>query len=134
MDFIIQLPVTRNNFDTIVVFIDRFTKKAIFCAANTSISAPEVAKIFFNNVFRYHGLPKIIISDRDTKFTSYFWKTLFVQLEIKVSMSTAFHPQTDGQTERMNRTLEEMLKAYSTYNQDQWDKYLPVAEFAYNNS
>jgi hypothetical protein len=134
MDFIVQLPVTRNNFDAIVVFVDRLTKKAIFCAANTSISAPEVAKIFFNNVFRYHGLPKVIISDRDTKFTSHFWKTLFEQLGTKLSMSTAFHPQTDGQTERMNRTLEEMLRAYSTYNQDQWDEYLPAAEFAYNNS
>ena len=72
MDFIVQLPVTRNNFDTIVIFVDRLTKKAIFCAANTSISAPEVAKIFFNNVFRYYGLPKVIISDRDTKFTSHF--------------------------------------------------------------
>ena len=134
MDFIVQLPVTRNNFDAIVVFVDRLTKKAIFCAANTSITAPEVAKIFFNNVFRYHGLPKVIISDRDTKFTSHFWKTLFEQLGTKLSMSTAFHPQTDGQTERMNRTLEEMLRAYSTYNQDQWDEYLPAAEFAYNNS
>jgi len=134
MDFIVQLPVTRNNFDAIVVFVDRLTKKAIFCAANTSISAPEVAKIFFNNVFRYHGLPKVIISDRDAKFTSRFWRTLFEQLGTKLSMSTAFHPQTDGQTERMNRTLEEMLRAYVTYNQDQWDEYLPAAEFAYNNS
>ena len=116
MDFIIQLPVTRNNFDTIVVFVNHLTKKAIFYTANISISAPEVAKIFFNNVFRYHGLPKVIISNRDTKFTSHFWKILFEQLGTKLSMSTAFHPQTDGQTERMNRTLEEMLRAYSTYN------------------
>src|SRR5271170_4121593 len=116
MDFIVQLPITRNSFNTIVVFVNRLIKKAIFYAANTSISASEVAKIFFNNVFRYHGLPKIIISARDTKFTSHFWKTLFEQLGTKLSISTAFHPQTDGQTERMNRTLEEMLRAYSTYN------------------
>jgi ''chromo'' (CHRromatin Organisation MOdifier) domain./Integrase core domain. len=134
MDFIVQLPVTRKGFDAIVVFVDRLTKRAIFCSANTSITAPEVAKIFFNNVFRHHGLPKVIVSDRDAKFTSHFWKTLFKQLGTKLSMSTAFHPQTDGQTERMNRTLEEMLRAYSTYNQDNWDEYLPAAEFAYNNS
>ena len=119
MDFIVQLPVTRKGSDAIVVFVDRLTKKAIFCATNTAITAPEVAKIFFNNVFRYHGLPKIIISDRDAKFTSNFWKTLFQQLGTKLSMSTAFHPLTDGQTERMNRTLEEMLRVYLTYNQDQ---------------
>jgi Chromo (CHRromatin Organisation MOdifier) domain/Integrase core domain len=134
MDFIVQLPVTRKGFDSIVVFVDRLTKRAIFCPTNTTITAPEVAKIFFNNVFHHHGLPKVIVSDRDAKFTSHFWKTLFKQLGTKLSMSTAFHPQTDGQTERMNRTLEEMLRAYSTYNQDQWDEYLPAAEFAYNNS
>ena len=118
MDFIVQLPVTRKEFDAIVVFVDRLTKRAIFCPTNTSVSAPEIAKIFFNKVFCHHGLPRVIVSDRDAKFTSHFWRTLFQHLGTKLSMSTAFHPQTDGQTERMNRTLEEMLRAYSTYNQD----------------
>jgi hypothetical protein len=134
MDFIVQLPVTRKGFDAIVVFVDRLTKRAIFCPTHTSVTAPEVAKIFFNKVFSQHGLPKVIVSDRDAKFTSHFWRTIFQEIGTKLSMSTAFHPQTDGQTERMNRTLEEMLRAYSTYNQDQWDEYLPTAEFAYNNS
>jgi Chromo (CHRromatin Organisation MOdifier) domain/Integrase core domain len=134
MDFIVQLPTTRQGFDAIVVFVDRLSKRAVFCPTHTSVTAPEVAKIFFNNIFRHHGLPKIIVSDRDAKFTSHFWRSLFEQLGTKLAMSTAFHPQTDGQTERMNRTLEEMLRAYTTYKQDQWDEYLPAAEFAYNNS
>ena len=134
MDFIVQLLVTRNGFDAIVVFMDRLTKRVIFCPTNTSVTAPEVVKIFFTNVFRHHGLPKVIISDRDAKFTSHFWKTLFHQLGTKLSMSTAFHSQTDGQTERMNRTLEEILRAYSIYNQDLWNEYLSATKFAYNNS
>ena len=134
MDFIVQLPTTKSGYDAIVVFVDRLTKRAVFCPTHTTVTAPGVAKIFFDNIFRHHGLPRIIISDRDAKFTSNFWRALFQQLGTKLSMSTAFHPQTDGQTERMNRTLEEMLRAYSTYNQDQWDQYLPAAEFAYNNA
>jgi hypothetical protein len=101
---------------------------------HTSATAPEVAKLFFSVIFKNHGLPRVIVSDRDAKFTSHFWQALFKQLGTKTAMSTAFHPQTDGQTERLNRTLEEMLRAYVTYKQDQWDEYLPAAEFAYNNS
>ncbi len=134
MDFIVQLPLTQQGYDAIVVFVDRLTKRAHFCPTHTSVTAPEVAKIFFSNIFKNHGLPQVIVSDRDTKFTSRFWKTLFEQMGTKLAMSTAFHPQTDGQTERLNRTLEEMLRAYATYKQDRWDEYLPAAEFAYNNS
>jgi len=134
MDFIVQLPLTKQGHDAIVVFVDRLTKRAHFQPMHTSATAPEVAKIFFTTIFRNHGLPKVIISDRDPKFTSRFWQTLFGHLGTKTAMSTAFHPQTDGQTERMNRTLEEMLRAYVTYKQDLWDEYLPAAEFAYNNS
>jgi hypothetical protein len=101
---------------------------------HTTATAPEVAKIFFNTIFRHHGLPQVIVSDRDAKFTSHFWKSLFERVGTKLAMSTAFHPQTDGQTERLNRTLEEMLRIYATYNQNTWDEYLPAAEFAYNNS
>ena len=134
MDFIVQLPPTKAGFDAIVVFVDRYTKRAYFCSTHTSATAPETAKIFFATIFKNHGLPKAIISDRDAKFTSKFWRALFGQLGTKLSMSTAFHPQTDGQTERMNRTLEEMLRIHATYKQDTWDEYLPAAEFAYNNS
>jgi len=117
-----------------VVFVDRLTKRAYFQPTHTTVTASEFAKLFFLTIFKNHGLPKVIISDRDAKFTSNFWKSLFNHIGTKLAMSTAFHPQTDGQTERMNRTLEEMLRAYSTYKQDTWDEYLPAAEFAYNNS
>jgi hypothetical protein len=134
MDFIVQLPLTRQGHDAIVVFVDRLSKRAHCQPMHTSATAPEVAKIFFTTIFRNHGLPKVIVSDRDPKFTSKFWQSVFKHLGTKTAMSTAFHPQTDGQTERMNRTLEEMLRIYTSYKQDNWDEYLPAAEFAYNNS
>lgn len=134
MDFIVQLPVTQQKNDAIVVFVDKLTKRAHFQPTTTTVTAPGVAEIFFNTIFRYHGIPKVIISDRDVKFTSKFWKALFKQMDTKLSMSTAFHPQTDGQTERMNQTLEQMLRIYSNYKQDNWDQLLPAVEFAYNNS
>ena len=96
MDFIVQLPTTKQGFDSIVVFVDKLSKRAHFCPTYTTATAPEIAKIFFIIIFRYHGLPKAIISDRDAKFTSNFWQTLFKQVETKLSMSTAFHPQTNS--------------------------------------
>ena len=109
MDFIVQLPLTKQGHDAIVVFVDRLTKKAHFQPMHTSATAPEVAKIFFATIFKLYGLPCVIISNRDVRFTSHFWQTLFKHMGTKTAMSTAFHPQTDGQTERLNRTLEEML-------------------------
>ena len=117
-----------------MVFVDRLSKRAHFIPSTTEATAPDIARIFFDNIFKYHGLPKALISDRDPKFTSQFWQALFKLLGTKLSMSTAYHPQTDGQTERMNRTLEEMLRAYTTYHQNKWDEHLSAAEFAYNNS
>jgi transposase InsO family protein len=134
MDFIVQLPTTKAGYDAIVVFIDKLTKRAHFVPTYTTATAPDVAKIFFDTIFRNHGLPSVIISDRDAKFTSKFWKSLFEQLGTKLVMSTVFHPQSDGQTERLNRTLEEMLHIYATYKQDRWDEHLAAAEFTYNNS
>src|SRR3954453_1588809 len=91
-------------------------------------------KIFFDHIFHLHGLPTSIVSDRDAKFTSRFWQSLFRTLGTRLAMSTAFHPQTDGQTERANCTLEDMLRAYISYRQDDWDTLLPAAEFACNNA
>jgi len=134
MDFIIRLPKTRNGFDAIVVFVDRLSKMVHFQAMKTEDTAPEVAKILFDTVFRLHGMPEVIVSDRDAKFTSLFWKALFKCMGTKLAMSTAFHPQTDGQTERNNRTLEQMLRNFVNYRQNNWDQYLTAAEFAYNNA
>jgi hypothetical protein len=84
-------------------------------------------------IFRMHGLPKTIISDRDTKFTSNFWKTLFNGLDTQLNFSTAYHPQTDGQTERTNRIVEDMLRMYVMDFPTKWEEYLHLVEFAYNN-
>ena len=93
MDFIVQLPLTRQGNDAIVVFTDHLTKREHFQAMHTSATASEVIKIFFNTIFKDHGLPKTIISDRNAKFTSHFWKSLFGQTGTKLAMSTAFHPK-----------------------------------------
>jgi hypothetical protein len=84
-------------------------------------------------IFRLHGMPREIISDRDTKFTSSFWKSLMVGLETKLLFSTAYHPQTDGQTERVNQILEDMLRMHVMHHPKKWEDYLPLVEFAYNN-
>lgn len=134
MDFIVQLPKTRGGNDAIVVFVDTFSKMVHFAPTKTTASAPDTARIFFDHIFRLHGLPKSIVSDRDAKFTSKFWQSLFQTLGTKLAMSTAFHPQSDGQTERANRTLEDMLRAFTSYRQDDWDTQLTAAEFACNNA
>lgn len=134
MDLITQLPRTKNGHDAIVVFVDKLTKMAHYAATTTNVTALELSQIFFKEVVRYHGLPESIVSDRDPRFTSIFWKALWTQLGTTLAMSTAYHPQTDGQTERQNRTLEEMLRSYVGPKQDDWDECLVAAEIAYNNS
>ena len=134
MDFVVQLPRTARGFDAIFVVVDKLTKYAHFIPTTTDVTADTTARLFFDNIFTYHGLPIKIVSDRDAKFTSNFWQGLFALLGTKLAMSTAFHPQTDGQTERMNRTLEQMLRFYVSYRQDDWDLYLPTCQFAVNNA
>lgn len=134
MDFITQLPITKHGNDAIIVVVDKLTKMSHFIPTTTNVSATQVAKIIMNEIVRYHGLPKVIISDRDTRFTSVFWKSLWNLLDTQLNMSTAFHPETDGQTERMNRTLEQMLRSYVNYKTNDWDDYLVNCEIAYNNS
>lgn len=134
MDLITQLPKTKEGYDAIVVFVDKFTKMVHIAPTTTTVTAPQLARIFFREVVRLHGVPKSIISDRDPRFTSNFWKCLWSQLGTKLAMSTAYHPQTDGQTERTNRTIEDMLRAYVNYKQNDWNKHLIAAEITINNS
>ena len=134
MDLITQLPRTRQGHDAIVVFVDKLSKMMHCMPTVTSVDAPQLAALFFRSVVRHHGVPSSIVSDRDARFTSLFWRALWQQLGTKLAMSTAYHPQTDGQTERANRTLEDMLRAYVSYRQDDWDLHLTAAEIAYNNS
>src|SRR4051794_30473649 len=134
MDFIIQLLLTKNGHNAIFVVVDKLSKTIKAIPTTTTVTAPEVADLFFHNIFRHFGLPSTIISDRDARFTGKFWQTLCTKLGTKLAMSTAFHPQTNGQTERANQVLEQILRNYTTYEQDNWDELLPFTEFAYNNS
>jgi hypothetical protein len=134
MDLITKLPKTKRQHDAVVVFVDKLTKMVHYAPTKVTVTAPQLAKVFFDTVFRHHGLPTTIVSDRDSKFTGQFWQELFKLCGTKLAMSTAYHPQTDGQTERANRTLEEMLRAYISSQHDDWDEHLPAVEFAYNNS
>jgi hypothetical protein len=132
-DFVVDLPVS-NGFDSLLVFVDRFTKMTHLVPCNKTADAPEFAKMFLHSVVRLHGLPDSLVSDRGSIFTSHFWKSLALLLGVKGKLSTSFHPQTDGQTERMNQTIEQYLRIYCNYQQDNWHDNLPLAEFAYNNA
>jgi hypothetical protein len=134
MDFIVGLPVTLLHHDSITVFVDKLSKQVHFVPSKSTNTAKDFAQLFFNNVFRLHGMPRTIVSDRDSKFTSRFWQELTRLMDTKLAMSTAFHPQTDGQSERANQTLEMMLRAFVNQQQNNWDTLLPALEFAYNNS
>ena len=134
MDLITQLPKTACDHDAIIVFVDKLTKMVHLVAAKTAVSSQEFARIFMNTVFKHHGQPEELICDRDPRFTSGFFRETFKVLGTKMKLSTAFHPETDGQTERVNRVLEEMLRHYVGPLQDDWDLHLPMAEFAINNS
>jgi RNase H-like domain found in reverse transcriptase/Reverse transcriptase (RNA-dependent DNA polymerase)/Integrase zinc binding domain/Chromo (CHRromatin Organisation MOdifier) domain/Retroviral aspartyl protease len=135
MDLVTQLPRTKAGHDAIVVFVDKLTKMLHCVPTTTTVTAPQLAEIFFREVLRVHGIiPESIVSDRDVRFMSLFWQTLWSLLGTRLAMSTAFHPQTDGQTERANRTMEEMLRAYVNYKQDNWDTCLTAVEIAYNSS
>jgi len=134
MDFIMELPLSE-ECDQLWVVVDRFTKMAHFIPLpKTRKTAPDLAIAFAREVWKFHGLPTDIVSDRDSRFTSEVWKEFLQLLDIRPRMSTAFHPQTDGQTERLNQTIEAYLRAFATREQDNWVSLLPMAEFAYNNS
>ncbi|KAH0757160.1 hypothetical protein KY290_020653 [Solanum tuberosum] len=134
MDFVVGLPRTSRGVDSIWVIVDRLTKSAHFIPVHTSYSAERLACIYIREVVRLHGVPVSIISDRGPQFTSSFWRTFQDELGTRVDLSTAFHPQTDGQSERTIQVLEDMLRACVMDFGGQWDQFLPLAEFAYNNS
>ena len=134
MDFITHLPVSE-DCSTVWVIVDRYTKMAHFVPVkNVQKTAEGCAKLFLANVWKLHGVPSDIVSDRDPVFTSTFWAELMKKLDVHLRKSTAFRPQTDGQTERINQTLEHYLRQYCNYEQNDWYEMLPLAEYSNNNS
>ncbi|GJR60313.1 reverse transcriptase domain-containing protein [Tanacetum coccineum] len=134
MGFITKLSRSKNGHDTIWVIVDRLTKSAHFLAIREDYSTKRLARIYIDEIVARHGVPVSIISDRDGRFTSRCWQTVQKALGTRLDMSTAYHPQTDGKSERTFQTLEDMLRACVIDFGGSWDVHLPLAEFSYNNS
>ena len=133
LDFITRLPKNAKQNDSIMVVVDKLSKATHFIPVKSTFKAINIAEIFMKEIFRLHGIPKMVISDRVAKFTGNFWKALFKGLDTQLNFSTAFHPQTDRQTERVNQNLEDMLRMYVMNQPKKWEEYLHLVEFAYNN-
>ncbi|GJS77372.1 putative reverse transcriptase domain-containing protein [Tanacetum coccineum] len=134
MDFVTKLPKSSQGYDTIWVIVDRLTKSAIFTPMRETDSMEKLARMYLKEVVTRHGIPVSIIYDRDPRFASNFWRSLQKALGTNLDMSTAYHPQTDGQSERTIQTLEDMLRACVIDFGNGWVKHLPLVEFSYNNS
>ena len=134
MDFITCLPETQRGHNALMVFVDKLTKMVHLAPCNLNITAKQAAEAYRDHVFKYHGLARKIITDRDSRFTGSFMDALADALGIKQALSTAFHPQTDGQTEIMNQIVEDTLRHYVSPTLLDWDEWLTPVEFAINNS
>ena len=136
MDFIFGLPKSLHGNTGIWTIVDRFSKQAHFIPVKKTIKDPHMANLFIAQIFKYHGFPKSIVSDRDPRMTSLFWKGLFENMGTRLDFSSAYHPQTDGQSEIVNSIVLDLLKKYvnDVDHRNQWEKYLPLVEYAYNNT
>ena len=134
MDLITDLPLTKKGYTAIVVFVDRLSKMVHLAPCTKKVTAERAAELFEDHVWKHHGIPQSIVSDRDIRFQSQLWKELNSRVGASLRMSTAKHPQTDGQTENANGVLEDTLRHFVGPYQTDWDEYLTVAEFAMNNA
>jgi hypothetical protein len=134
MDFIVGLPRTSAGYDSIWVIVDSLTKVAHFILVKTMYLGAKLAELYMARIVCLHWVPNTIVSDRGSQFTSRYWKKLHESLDTRLDFRSAYHPQTDGQTERTNQVLEDMLRACALKHSGSWDKSLPYAEFSYNNS
>jgi hypothetical protein len=133
MDFITEFPKSTRQNDAIMVVVDKFSKSAHFIPVKSTCKAIDIANIFMKDIFILHGMPREIVSDRNTRFTASFWKSLMVGLETKLLFSITYDPQTDGQTEIVKRILEDLLRMHVMHQPKKWEDYLPLVEFSYNN-
>ena len=133
VDFIGPL-VPSNGYDTIMVVVDRLSKMRHIIGVHSQMTASELAKLFTKEVWKHHGLPDSIVSDRGSLFVAELWKAICHRLRISNDLSTSFHPETDGQTENANAVLEQYLRHYVDYTQEDWEDWLPLAEYAANNA
>ena len=134
MNFIVGLAPTQKGFDSIWLIVDRLTKSMHFIPVNTHYRPHEYAALYITHIVCLHGIPRTIVLDRVSQFTAWFWEHLHKQLGTNLVRSSAYHPQTSGQTERVNQILEDMLRACVISSKGSWEKWLPLAEFSYNNS
>src|SRR5262249_31684739 len=134
MDFVTGLPRTPSGKDAIWVIVDRLTKTAHFLPIRNTESLERLAELYVREIVRLHGVPCSIVSDRDPRFTSRFWSSFQRAMDTELCLSSAYHPQTDGQSERTIQLLEDMLRACVLDFGGSWDRHLPLIEFAYNNS
>jgi hypothetical protein len=131
MDFIVGLPKSGNK-SVIMVVVDRLSKYAHLCSLQHPFTASIVAQLFMDQVFKLHGMPHSIVSDHDPTFTSNFWQELFKLQGTQLHLSTSYHPQTDGQTEVVNKCLETYLRCFASERKNQWAQWLPLTEWWYN--
>ncbi len=138
MNFITGLPISANwkgdSYDSILVIVDRFMKMVYYEPVKVTINTPGLVEVIIDMIVHYHGVPEFIVTDRGLLFTSKFWPSVSYFLGIKRKLSTTFYPQTNGQTERQSRTMKAYLRAFVNWEQDDWARLLPIAEFAYNNT
>src|SRR5436853_6686369 len=134
MDFVTGLPRSPKGHDAIWVIVDRLTKSAHFLPIRVTNSVPKLCQLYIEQIVRLHGVPLSIVSDRDPRFTSRFWQSFQMALGTELRMSTAYHPQTDGQSERLIQILEDMLRCCVLDSGGSWESYLALVEFVYNNS
>ncbi|KAJ3017698.1 hypothetical protein NUW54_g525 [Trametes sanguinea] len=133
MDFILKLPVS-SGYDHCLVIVDKLTKYALFVPTTTTVSAEDTARLFFHPVVVHYGLPRQVITDRDTQWRNDFWGQLYKHMGIQRALTTAYHPQSDGQTEVLNQTLEITLRAYVSQAHDNWSEHLDGLMLSYNCS
>jgi transposase InsO family protein len=134
MNFIVGLRTTQSSYDFICVIIDRFSKVAHFIPVKTTYKGAKLAELYITRIVCLHGVPNKIVSDRGIQFTSRFWEKLYETMDTRLNFSSAYHPQTDGQTERVNQILEDMLRDCALKDSKSWDKCLSYVEFSYNKS